>query len=174
MATDLFKLKTCKICPNLGVNHVGSSGPANASLMIIGQSPGAEEVKECKPFVGRCGKILNKLLETAKLQRDQVYITNVLKCRPPNNRLGAADEIRNCFVTWLQYEIEDINPQKILLLGKDAWQIFQFAPTEWQPPKIYHGLIHKTPRREYIFSYHPSYFLRRNKISEFLEIAKLL
>ena len=94
-------------------------GNTNANIMIIGEAPGAEEDKIGKPFVGAAGKLLNKMLTAIKLERKNVYITNVLPWRPPNNRTPSNEEILQCLPI-VQRHIELVNPKFILLLGSTA------------------------------------------------------
>ena len=94
-------------------------GNTKADIMLIGEAPGAEEDKMGKPFVGAAGQLLNKMLAAIKLERDNVYITNVIPWRPPNNRTPSNEEILQC-LPFVQRHIELINPKYILLLGSTA------------------------------------------------------
>ena len=94
-------------------------GNSKADIMLIGEAPGAEEDKIGKPFVGAAGQLLNKMLAAIKLERDNVYITNVIPWRPPNNRTPSNEEILQC-LPFVQRHIELINPKFILLLGSTA------------------------------------------------------
>ncbi len=164
------ELIKCALCPELGKDHVLSCGHIDCKLMLIGQSPGKNEVLQNQPFVGRCGEYVNALLARLGLNRSEVYIANALKCRPPNNRKGKPEEISNCFDAWLADELRQTNTPVVLLLGKDAWSIIPEA----MMPFPYHGSFCRTARRAYVFSYHPSYFLRRQALDEFLEIGKII
>lgn len=97
------------------------SGNINAPLFMVGEGPGAQEDKLGVPFVGKAGQLLDKILAAINLKRADVYISNVVKCRPPNNRKPSTAEIENC-KQWLEKEIEIIKPQIILLLGATALQ----------------------------------------------------
>lgn len=165
-ATDLTDLSKCKKCPLLGKDHVPAIGNEFATLMIIGQSPGELEVLERKPFVGPSGELLNFMLDEAGLTREEVYITNLLKCRPPQNRKGYKDEHTNCFGKWLFNEIKLVNPGLILLLGKDAHTIVLPKRMEFR-----HLAINESKNRSYLSSYHPSYFLRIGRVDKFVEVG---
>lgn len=115
------KINTCKKCPlgNLRTKFVFGEGNPNADIMLIGEAPGAEEDKTGKPFVGRAGQLLTKILEAIKIKREEVFIANILKCRPPDNRTPNQDEISSC-IPYLKKQIELIKPKVILCLGVTA------------------------------------------------------
>ncbi|MBS3107889.1 uracil-DNA glycosylase [Candidatus Woesearchaeota archaeon] len=100
-------------------NVVFGSGPENAEILFIGEAPGANEDIEGKPFVGKAGQDLNKYLTIANIERDKVFIANILKCRPPENRNPNIDEIKVC-TPWLIEQIKVINPKIICTLGNFA------------------------------------------------------
>lgn len=95
---------------------VFGEGNPDADLMLVGEAPGADEDKEGRPFVGKAGQLLNKILEAIKVAREEVYITNVVKCRPPNNRYPAKAEADTCF-PYLVRQIELVQPRVIVCLG---------------------------------------------------------
>ncbi len=101
------------------INFVYGTGNPDARLMLIGEGPGSEENKQGKPFVGKAGQLLTKMLLAINLQRSEVYITNVVKCQPPGNRNPAPDEVEQC-LPYLREQIEIISPKLIVLLGKVA------------------------------------------------------
>lgn len=113
----------CIKCP-LGktrTNFVFGVGNPNADIVVIGEAPGADEDAQGEPFVGRAGQLLNKILEAIQFKREDVYICNILKCRPPNNREPLPEEIELCEpYLWKQMEI--IKPKMILCLGRIAGQ----------------------------------------------------
>lgn len=114
-------IHNCTNC-QLGLTRnkfVFGTGNANADIMIIGEAPGAEEDAQGKPFVGRAGQLLTKIIEAINLTRDDVYICNIIKCRPPDNRRPDADEIAQC-EPFLLKQIELIQPEFILALGLTA------------------------------------------------------
>lgn len=102
---------------------VPGNGDPNAELMFIGEAPGANEDQQGLPFVGRAGQLLDELLAEIGLSRPEVFVANVLKCRPPNNRDPMPDEIGCCEV-YLREQIEGIRPKLIVLLGRFATQYF--------------------------------------------------
>ena len=121
------EIRNCKKC-NLWKtrkNAVPGEGPVNAKIFICGQAPGVEEDKIRRPFVGRAGKFLNKLLKMAGIEREEVFITGPLKClpQPPKNRKPTKKEIEAC-LPYLKKQIEILNPQKFILLGEVAFSVF--------------------------------------------------
>jgi uracil-DNA glycosylase family 4 len=102
-------------------NFVFGVGNPNAKLVLIGEAPGADEDEQGEPFVGRAGQLLNKILVAVQLRREDVYICNILKCRPPNNRDPLPDEAESC-EPFLKKQLEVINPKLILCLGRIAGQ----------------------------------------------------
>jgi len=109
---------TCLKCP-LGqtrTKFVFGVGNPRASLMLVGEAPGADEDLQGEPFVGRAGQLLNKILEAIHFRREEVYICNILKCRPPNNRTPQAEEVEQC-LPYLRKQIELVKPKVILCLG---------------------------------------------------------
>lgn len=118
------ELKNCRACP-LGAtrtNMVFGKGSDRATVMLIGEGPGADEDKQGVPFVGRAGQLLDRILEAAELPMDDIYIANVVKCRPPNNRLPLPDEIGVC-KNYLREQIRIIAPRIIVCLGACATQL---------------------------------------------------
>ena len=119
-----YRIKNCRSC-ELGstrINFVFGSGNASASILFIGEAPGKNEDLQGKPFVGQAGKILDGLLAGIGLSRNEVFIANVLKCRPPANRDPAIDEINTC-KQYLFEQIEIIDPAVICTLGKYSTQL---------------------------------------------------
>lgn len=108
----------CKKCDlhKTRTNPVVGEGSLNAGIMFVGEAPGFNEDKQGKPFVGQAGKILDELLSSINLKREEIYIANILKCRPPNNRNPEAEEIKLCS-PYLDKQIEIINPKIICCLG---------------------------------------------------------
>ena len=112
---------TCMKCP-LGptrTKFVFGVGNTKATLMLVGEAPGADEDAQGEPFVGRAGQLLNKILEAIGFRRDEVYICNILKCRPPNNRKPQSEEVEQC-IPYLRKQIELVRPVLILCLGLTA------------------------------------------------------
>jgi len=111
----------CRKCPlgSLRTNAVPGEGNPNARIVFVGEGPGADEDAQGRPFVGRAGKLLDKVIEACGLKRSDVFICNILKCRPPENRDPRPDEIISC-LPYLQRQIELINPEIIVALGAHA------------------------------------------------------
>jgi len=119
---ELFsKINDCTKCLlyKNRTNFVFGSGNPNADVMVIGEGPGAEEDKQGLPFVGRAGQLLTEILKAIKFSRDEVYIANIVKCRPPENRTPFQDEMETC-LPYLEKQIELIKPKLILCLGLTA------------------------------------------------------
>lgn len=113
--------RECRKCQlaETRLNFVFGEGEPAAKLAVIGEAPGAEEDASGRPFVGRSGQLLDKILLAAGFSRPEVYICNILKCRPPGNRNPLPDEIENC-MPWLLEQLQIVNPKVILILGKVA------------------------------------------------------
>lgn len=151
----------CQLCPALVQNRtqtVLGVGNCTADWMVIGEAPGAEEDRQGEPFVGRAGQLLNAMLEAMGLQRQQVYIANVLKCRPPSNRDPQPEEAANC-EHFLLSQVELIRPRIILALGRIAAQ--NLLKTEETLGRL-RGRVHAFgPNRiPLVITYHPAYLLR--------------
>ena len=117
------EIKTCQKCilSQGRTNAVPGEGPENADIMFIGEGPGFHEDRQGRPFVGAAGKFLEELLAKIDLSRDDVYITNVVKCRPPGNRDPQTEEIEACR-PYLDRQIELIHPRLIVTLGRFSMQ----------------------------------------------------
>jgi uracil-DNA glycosylase len=123
--------KTCTRCPELAATRktvVFGAGNADADLMFVGEAPGASEDEQGVPFVGRAGKLLETLLGEVGLQRNDVFIANVLKCRPPGNRDPLPVEIDNC-QSYLRRQVELIQPTVICTLGNFSTKLLRGDPT---------------------------------------------
>ena len=130
--------------------------------MIIGEAPGKDEDDQGKPFVGKAGKLLNKMLAAINIKRENVYITNVVPWRPPNNRTPTEDEILECLPI-LQKQIEIINPKLIFLLGKTAAKAILTTPLQLSKlRKVWHTYktINMNKNVNVLVSYHPAFLLR--------------
>lgn len=134
-------------------------GNPQAAWMIIGEAPGAEEDRQGEPFVGKAGQLLNQMLQAIRMPRESVYIANVLKCRPPNNRDPKPDEATNCR-GYLERQIELVNPALIVVVGRIAAQ--NLLQTN-EPLARLRGKEHLAPlsRTPVIVTYHPAYLLRQ-------------
>ena len=116
------EMRSCRACPlsSERTNVVPGTGPIDAEVMFIGEAPGANEDIKGEPFVGQSGKLLDTLLSSIELDRDSVYITNTVKCRPPNNRDPLPSELDTCQDHWLDAQIALIQPRIIVPLGRHA------------------------------------------------------
>ena len=110
--------KNCKLCNNRN-NIVFGEGNKNAEIMFIGEGPGADEDMQARPFVGKAGKLMNNAFEGIGIKREEVYIANIVKCRPPNNRNPENDEAGAC-LNYLRNQVVLIKPKIIVLLGSVA------------------------------------------------------
>jgi len=119
------KIKVCTLCElhRSRKNAVPGEGPLNAEILFCGEAPGYNESIQGKPFVGSAGKFLNELLKIAGLRREDVYVTNVCKCRPPKNRDPSDDEIETCTTNYLQKQISMIKPKLVVALGRIAARV---------------------------------------------------
>ncbi len=162
--TNLEQLRTlicnCHKCQiaNERTNTVFGVGNPNADLMIIGEAPGADEDKQGEPFVGRAGQLLDKMLGAIGFSRNQVFIANILKCRPTNNRDPQKEEVANC-IGYLNKQIELIKPKLILSVGRVSAQNLLGRET---PISQLRGKPHEygTSGIPLLATYHPAYLLR--------------
>lgn len=114
------KCKKCKLC-NTRQNVVFGTGNSKARIMFIGEGPGGDEDKQGEPFVGKAGQLMNMAFDIVGIKRDEVYIANIVKCRPPNNRDPEEDEITAC-IDYLRNQVMIVKPEIIVLLGRIALQ----------------------------------------------------
>lgn len=152
------RICTCLNCP-LGTtrtNFVFGSGNPNADLMVIGEAPGADEDKQGLPFVGRAGQLLTKILESIGLQRDDVFICNILKCRPPNNRKPLVSETDEC-EPYLHKQIELVKPRFILALGLTSANTLL---RNKESMSALRGKVHDYHGISTLVTYHPAALLR--------------
>jgi uracil-DNA glycosylase family 4 len=161
-----MKIRRCDLCPlNIGRTHaVPGDGPLDATIMFIGEAPGFHEDQQGVPFVGAAGRLLNELLEKAELDRDQVYITNVIKCRPPGNRDPQVDEVTACS-PYLDQQIDIINPRVIVTLGRHS--MARAFPDE--KISVVHGRPRKIGDRTYFPMYHPAAALHQPSLRPLVE-----
>ena len=110
--------KKCKLCMNR-TNIVFGVGNENADVMIIGEGPGADEDKQGLPFVGKAGQLMNKAFAGLEIEREKLYIANIVKCRPPSNRVPEDDEAKAC-LDYLRNQVILVNPKIIVLMGSTA------------------------------------------------------
>jgi len=152
-------VKTCTACVlhESRVNTVFGVGDHQAQVMVIGEAPGADEDRQGEPFVGRAGKLLNNMLLAIGFKREQVYIANILKCRPPDNRDPRPEEIEQC-EHFLKRQVELIQPKVILALGRIAAHNLMKVET---PIGNMRGKLHHYGETPVVVTYHPAYLLRK-------------
>lgn len=161
-AEDLSsRVRTCERCPlaETRTNAVPGEGPLNAEVLLIGEAPGINEDKQGRPFVGQAGQFLEELLAAAGLKRQEVYICNVLKCRPPANRDPAPDEIAACR-DYLDEQIEMVDPLVVVTLGR-------FSMAKWfsgQTISRIHGTVKEADGRFVVPMFHPAAALHQQNL----------
>ena len=165
-------MRVCVLCTLAQTRKlaVPGEGPAPAPVMLIGEGPGRNEDEQGRPFVGAAGKFLEELLAAAGLQRAQVYITNVVKCRPPENRDPLPAEVAAC-AGYLERQIELVDPRVIVTLGR-------FSMARWFPLErisAIHGQARQFGARLVVPMFHPAAALHQPKIRPQLleDFAKL-
>jgi DNA polymerase len=148
----------CTQCPlgHTRTNFVYGVGNPHAKIMFVGEAPGRDEDEQGEPFVGRAGKLLDKILAAMNLTRDDVYIANILKCRPPQNRDPQPDEMKAC-MPYLKEQIRIIQPQFLCALGRIAAQGLLETTT---PLGKLRGKWHRFEGIPLIVTYHPAALLR--------------
>lgn len=154
------EIKSCHKCP-LGatrINAVPGEGDTKTALMFIGEAPGADEDAQGRPFVGRAGQLLTKILESVDISRDEVYITNILKCRPPNNRTPLPQEMEACR-GHIMGQIDCVRPKLIGALGSVATK-FLLGEGVGNITKIRGNWYDFNENIKLMPLYHPSYLLR--------------
>ena len=167
---DLGDCRRCKLARGRNRIVFGDGNP-KAKLMFIGEGPGVEEDRQGKPFVGAAGQLLTRIIEAIKLSRDQVYICNIIKCRPPGNRNPEPDEIKTCF-PFLTRQIAAIQPDFIIALGTFAAQTLLGTAT---PISRLRGRFHEYKGIKVVPTYHPAYLLRNpDKKRDVWEDMKML
>ncbi|RPJ24142.1 MAG: uracil-DNA glycosylase [Chloroflexi bacterium] len=154
---------------------VPGEGPTQAEIMFVGEGPGFHENEQGRPFVGAAGKFLDQLLEQAGVTRADVWITNVVKCRPPGNRDPLPDEVEICTSNYLQHQIRIVNPSIIVTLGRFSMSLF------FKGAKItqIHGQMRKVADRFVIAMYHPAAALHQISLkpaimADFAKLPELL
>jgi DNA polymerase len=167
------KVMHCILC-DLSVtrkNAVPGSGSLSKKLILIGEAPGKNEDETGIPFVGGAGKILDQALVNAGIARKDTYITNVVKCRPPNNRIPNEEEIRICTDHYLKKEIRIISPKVICILGATALK--SLLGLEYMTH--HRGKIINRQPLKYFITYHPAATIYNNKLKQvFFDDIKVL
>ena len=158
LAQIASEVSVCKRCVLHATRNksVPGEGPAGAEIMLIGEGPGFNENEQGRPFVGQAGSFLNELLSQAGLKRSDVWIGNVVKCRPPGNRTPEPDEANTCS-PFLFGQIDVVRPEVIVALGATASTYLLGAR---QPLAGLRGRVHTVRGAKLIVTYHPAYLLR--------------
>lgn len=159
LAQVATKVEACRQCQELATTRtrtVFGTGNPEARLVFVGEAPGADEDAQGEPFVGAAGKLLTKIIEACGLRRDEVYICNILKCRPPGNRRPLPNEVSSC-ANYLAAQIRLIRPEFICALGATAaWSLLQTDV----PLGQLRGRFHRYGDIPVLCTYHPAYLLR--------------
>lgn len=171
---DIIANKVCPTLAQTATQLVFGDGNPDAELVFIGEAPGKNEDLQGKPFVGAAGQFLQEMLATINLERNQVYITNIVKYRPPNNRDPLPEE-KKAFLPYLQAQLEVIKPKLVVTLGRHSMNCFlpdlQISQVHGQP-KRYKGWV-------YLPLFHPAAALyngsmRQTLIDDFAKIPEIL
>ena len=154
-----IRVAQCQRCPELASTRrqtVFGVGNPQARILFIGEAPGADEDQQGEPFVGRAGQLLNDIIKACRMRRDEIYICNILRCRPPGNRLPAFIEAENCR-EYLDGQLAIVNPEYIVCWGACAAR--NLLGTEEAIGKL-RGRFYHYGRAKVVCTYHPSYLLR--------------
>lgn len=153
---EMGDCRRCRLC-EARTNIVFGEGDPDARLMFIGEGPGRDEDAAGRPFVGRAGQLLTKMIAAMGLDRSNVYIANIVKCRPPKNRDPEEDEVQEC-IGFLHAQIEAIQPEAIITLGKVALKaLFGLKG----PMGSFRGKFHELNGIPVMPTFHPSFLLRQ-------------
>lgn len=155
IAAELSGCTRCKLCEKRK-NIVFGEGNPSASLVFVGEGPGEQEDLQGRPFVGKAGQLLDRMIEAMGLTRGQVYICNVVKCRPPGNRNPEPDEIQSCD-PFLYRQLDAIRPKVVVALGKFAAQTLLETQT---PISKLRGRFYEYRGAKLMPTFHPAYLLR--------------
>ena len=168
LCKQIVVCRKCETLARIRTQVVPGEGPDNAEIMFIGEAPGWNEDQQGRPFVGQAGLFLEQLMASINLKRTQVYITNVIKCRPPENRDPLPYEIQNCR-PWLERQIELIHSRMIVTLGRYSMGLFFPGKSI---SKI-HGTAQKKDNIIYYAMYHPAAALHQGSLRREIEADML-
>ena len=163
IAAEVRACEKCGLC-RTRTNAVPGEGPPDAAIMFVGEGPGQREDEQGRPFVGAAGSLLNQLLLKAGLRRPEVFITNIVKCRPPGNRDPLPDEIEACR-GYLDRQIEALRPSVVCTLGRPASQTLIDATLSISRE---HGTARKVGDITYVPLYHPAAALHQQQLRPIL------
>lgn len=154
----LGNCKRCGLCETRN-KIVFGEGSSQAKVFFVGEGPGADEDEQGLPFIGRAGQLLTKIIDSMGLNRESVYIANVVKCRPPKNRVPEEDEIKSCSV-FLKAQIELVRPDFIVALGLTATRFLLDSSTQLSEVRGQFQTLAWNPQIQVLPTYHPAYLLR--------------
>ena len=174
MQEELQQCRNCGLCEGRTQAVLGAGVP-NSRIVIVGEGPGRNEDEQGKPFVGRSGQLLDQMLDTIGLRREDVYIANIVKCRPPANRVPKPDEAAAC-MGYLKRQIEIVDPKIIVLLGATA--LNHWFSKDMRITKV-RGQWFEKQGRQVMATFHPAALLRDAKkkpdsFEDFLSIKQKL
>jgi uracil-DNA glycosylase family 4 len=160
-----LEIKDCKKCSlhKWRQNAVPGEGNPHPDILFIGEGPGQNEDKLGRPFVGDAGKFLDEMLALIDMKREDVFIGNVVKCRPPNNRDPLEEEVDVCTRNYLFRQIRELKPKLIVTLGRHAMQIFF---PQLKSISTVHGKAYKKADQVYLILYHPAAGLYQQSLKE--------
>jgi len=167
LAREIENCHDCELA-QLRTRVVPGEGPENATILFIGEAPGFHEDQQGRPFIGAAGQFLQALLASIGLRRDQVFIANVIKCRPPENRDPLPGEIQSCR-KWLDRQVEAIRPKLVVTLGR--YSMARYFPGE-TISKV-HGKARKVNGVIYFPMYHPAAALHQGGLRETIKADML-
>ncbi len=160
---EVRSCEKCDLCKTR-TKAVPGFGDFNAEIMFVGEAPGRNEDLKGEPFVGAAGKVLDGLLESIELNRENIFITNIVKCRPPKNRDPLPEEVYNCS-NYLEKQVELIKPKIIVLLGRHAMD--RFLPN--LKISLDHGKVKQKDGKVYFPIYHPAATIYRREFLKYLQ-----
>ena len=160
---DVINCKLCNLCRNR-TNAVPGEGNSRASIMFVGEAPGRNEDEKGRPFVGLAGKILDETLDKVGILRSRIFVTNIVKCRPPGNRVPTEDERRVC-KNYLDREISMISPKIICILGRTAYQSLLGGGSILGS----RGKLIEKDSKLFFITIHPAAIIYNNKLRSALE-----
>ena len=164
LALQVAQCRRCQELAETRTQTVFGVGDPDADIMFIGEAPGADEDKQGEPFVGRAGQLMNKIIEACHLRREEIYICNILRCRPPGNRNPLPQEAENCR-EFLDAQIEIVNPGYIVCWGSVAAKNLLGTDT---PIGKMRGQFYEYAGAKVLCTYHPSYLLRNPSAKKFV------
>ena len=163
IAEQVKLCQKCDLCQTR-TNAVPGKGNPNAEIILVGEAPGRNEDKKGEPFVGSAGKRLDEILLNAGIDRDDVYITNIVKCRPPKNRVPTKKEEKSCN-DFINQEIEIINPKIICVMGNTAYGTL----LDGKEITKNHGKIVEKDGRKFFVTFHPAATIYNQKLVDELK-----